>query len=297
MADDAIAEVAVVIVAYECRDELADLLGDLDHARAEIPLAVFVVDNASTDGTAKMVRDRFPWADLEASAENLGFGRANNHAFARTGAPYVLVLNPDTRITADAVRGMRDTLAADPAIGILSPRVVDDQGRDDPNTRRGFPTLWGTFCAVTGLARVLHGRASQRYTMGWVRPDQVADVEAVSGAAMFCRAEALRATHGFDERFFMYGEDIDLCLRTRAFGWRVLYWPLVTIVHLGGRSGMSARARRAWARSIGDLHRIHRPGWRGRLSGAVSDLAGRVLSAPALVSALRSRSRTEADTG
>ncbi len=289
--DDGSPEVAVVIVAFECRDELTDLLGDLDRVRTEMPVAVFLVDNASTDGTVGMVRERFAWVDLEASSENLGFGRANNHAFARTDAPYVLVLNPDTRITADALRGMRDAMEADPTIGILSPQVVDDLGRDDPNTRRGFPTLWGTFCAVTGLARVVPGRASQRYLMGWVAPDQVADVEAVSGAVMLCRAEALRATGGFDERFFMYGEDIDLCLRTAAFGWRVVYWPLVTVTHLGGRSGMSPRARRAWATSIGELHRIHRPGWRGRLSGAISDAAGWALSAPGRIAGLRHRAR------
>lgn len=285
--------VAVVIVSYACRDELADVLNDLDLIRAQEPIEVFVVDNASPDDTAQMVAERFPWVDLEASSDNLGFGRANNHAFSRTDAPYVLVLNPDTRITVDALRAMRDQMERDDSIGILSPRVQDADGRDDPNTRRGFPTLWGTFCAVTGLARRLRNRASQRYTMGWIAPYETAEVEAVSGAVMLCRADALRATRGFDERFFMYGEDIDLCLRTHAFGWRVLYWPQTTVIHLGGRSGMSPRARRAWATSIGDLHRMHRPGWRGRLSGAISDLAGRVLSAGVLVRMFRSRSRVE----
>lgn len=286
-------EVAVVVVSYACRDELRDVLDDLDRIRAEEPVSVHVVDNASPDDTAAMVRERHPWVDMEASAENLGFGRANNRAFARTDAPYVLVLNPDTRITSDALRAMRDAMESDATIGILSPRVVDAEGRDDPNARRGFPTLWSTFCTVTGLARVLPNRGSRRYTMGWIGPDQEADVEAVSGAVMLCRSEMLRATHGFDERFFMYGEDIDLCLRARAFGWRVHYWPRVTVTHLGGRSGMSPRARRAWATSIGDLHRIHRPGWRGRAGGAISDLAGRVLSAPALVNGFRSRSRRD----
>ena len=290
---DPVPAVAVVVVSYACRDELADLLSDLDDVRADEPIEVHVVDNASTDGTPAMVADRFPWVVLDASDENLGFGRANNRAFARTDAPFVLVLNPDTRLSAASLRAMREAMTRDPTIGILSPRVVDAEGRDDPNTRRGFPTLWGTFCAVTGLAGVLRDRASRRYTMGWIAPDEAADVEAVSGAVMLCRREVLDATGGFDERFFMYGEDIDICLRARAFGWRVHYWPGTTVLHLGGRSGMSPRARRAWATSIGDLHRIHRPGWRGRISGAISDLAGRALSAPALVSAFRSRSRRD----
>jgi len=285
-------DVSVVIVSYECRDELADLLTDLDRIRGDVPIEVLVVDNASTDGTSEMVRERFGWVDLDASSENPGFGRANNRAIRRATAPLVLVLNPDTRITSDALAAMRDEMRRAPSIGILSPRVVDDLGRDDPNTRRGFPTLWGTFCAVTGLARVLRNRASQRYTTGWLRPDEAGDVEAVSGACMLCRADVLAATGGFDERFFMYGEDIDLCLRARKLGWRVHYWPRVTVIHLGGRSGMSPRARRAWATSIGDLHRIHRPGWRGRVGGAVSDLAGRVLSSPLIVRAFRNRIRS-----
>lgn len=290
---DALPEVSVVIVSYMCRGELAALLDDLDGIRTDLPIEVLVVDNASTDGTPQMVNDHHLWVELEASTENLGFGRANNRAIRRAGAPLVLVLNPDTRLTTAALTAMRDEMRRDTSIGILSPRVVDDHGRDDPNTRRGFPTVWGTFCAVTGLTRVLRNRASQRYVQGWVRPDEAADVEAVSGAVMLCRADTLAATGGFDERFFMYGEDIDLCLRARKLGWRVRYWPGATVIHLGGRSGMSPRARRAWATSIGELHRLHRPGWRGRLGGTVSDLAGRVLSSPLLVAALRKRSRAQ----
>lgn len=269
---------SVVIVSYNCRDELLDLLGDLETARGVCALEVLVVDNASTDGTETAVRARHPWADFDQTGANLGFGRANNRAIARVRADTVALLNPDTRVTAAALEACVAELASQPGVGILSPRVADDQGRFDPNCKRGFPTIWSVLCHVTGLDRRLRGRASRRYTQGWVAEDQAGDVEAVSGAVMFCRADALRHVGGFDERFFMYGEDIDLCLRVRAAGWRVRYWPGATVIHLGGRSGMSPASRRAWARSIGDLHRIHRPGWRGRLAGRVSDLGGWVLA-------------------
>lgn len=271
-------ELSVVIVSYQCRDELLDLLGDLDAARAELPLEVLLVDNGSSDGTVASVGERFAWVDLRVRPDNPGFAIANNDAIRRARGRWVLVLNPDTRIGASALRGCRDELARDERIGILSPKVVGDDGRLDPNCRRGFPTVWSVFCHVTGLDRRLPGRSARRYTQGWLGEDEAADVEAVSGAVMFCRAEALAAVGGFDERFFMYGEDIDLCLRVARAGWRIRYWPGATVTHLGGRSGLSPKARRAWARSIGDLHRLHRPGWRGRLAGAVCDVGGWVIA-------------------
>lgn len=272
-------ELSVVIVSYECRDELLDALDDLQAVRAEVPLEVLLVDNGSTDGTVAAVGERFRWVDVRVRPDNPGFAVANNDAIRRARGRWVLILNPDTRIGAAAVRACLDELARDARVGILSPKVVGDDGRLDPNCRRGFPTVWSVFCHVTGLERRLGGRRSRRYTQGWLGEDEAGDVEAVSGAVMFCRADALAAVGGFDERFFMYGEDIDLCLRVARAGWRVRYWPGATITHLGGRSGMSPRARRAWARSIGDLHRLHYPGWRGRVGGWVCDVGGRVLSA------------------
>lgn len=282
---------SVVIVSYECRGHLLDLLADLEVVRAAIPIDVHVVDNASTDQTPDAVRREFPWVDLDASAENLGFGRANNRAIARATGDVILLLNPDTRIDAPTIIACVDQLRRHPTVGILSPRVVDEAGRLDPNCRRGFPTIWGVFCHVTGLDRVLTDRRSRRYSVGWVGEFDVADVEAVSGAVMFCRANPLHALGGFDERFFMYGEDLDLCLRMGEHGWRVQYWPKATVVHLGGRSGMTVRSRIAWARSIGDLHRYHRPGWDGRLGGLAADAAGGALAMMRIVTDVAARVR------
>lgn len=286
---------SVVIVSYQCRDHLLDTLGDLEAARTQLPMQVLVVDNASTDGTPEAVAELHPWVELEASPTNDGFGTANNRAIAQATGDVILLLNPDTRVTADALLDCVNELWADPTIGVLSPRVDDEFGRLDPNCRRGFPTLWGVFCHVTRLDRVLRGHRSRRYTYGWVADDEVADVEAVSGAVMFCRADVLHQLGGFDERFFMYGEDVDLCLRVVESGWRVRYWPRARVVHLGGKSGMTIRSRVAWARSIGDLHRFHRPGWDGRIGGLVADGAGAVLALMRGVSDVAQRGRERRD--
>jgi hypothetical protein len=272
-------ELSVVTVTYECRRHALALLDDLAAAREALALEVLVVDNASTDGTVAAIRALHPWVDVDAGAANVGFGAANNRAIARVRAPVVALLNPDTRVGPGALAACAAELARDPSVGILTPRVVDGDGRFDRRCMRGFPTLWGVACHVSGADRLLRDRRSRRYTQGWLPDDRPADVEAVSGAVMFARAVALRAVGGFDERFFMYGEDIDLCLRVARAGWRVRYWPGATVTHTGGGSGWTPASRAAWARAIGDLHRVHRPGVMGRIAGGACDLGGRLLDA------------------
>lgn len=252
-------DLSVVTVTYECRAHVLALLEDLASARDELALEVLVVDNASGDGTVGAIRSAHPWVQVEALPENAGFGRANNRALVRARAPYVALLNPDTRVPAGALGACVGELRRTPEVGILSPRVVDADGGFDRRCMRGFPTVWSVACHVTHLDRVLRDRRSGRYTQRWLADDRPADVEAVSGAVMFARADALRAVAGFDERFFMYGEDLDLCLRVGAAGWRVRYWPGATITHLGRGSGWTAESRRAWIGALGELHRTHRP--------------------------------------
>jgi hypothetical protein len=271
-------DLAIVIVSHECREHLLTCLADLDSARSTLALEAFVVDNASTDGTADAVRGRFPWVECEALDENVGFARANNRALARVRADLIVLLNPDTRVSSAALAACVRELRRRPDVGILGPRVIDGDGSFDRRCTRGFPTLWSVACHVAGVEAALHDPWSGRYTQRWLAHNLPADVEAISGAVMICRTAAIRAVGGLDERFFMYGEDIDLCLRVRRAGWRVVYWPGAEITHLGGGSGTNPRSRAAWAAAIGDLHRIHRPGFRGRGAGLACDIVGTILS-------------------
>jgi GT2 family glycosyltransferase len=267
-------DLSIVIVTYECRPYVLDLLGDLAAARDALSLEVFVVDNASTDGTVDAIRAAHLWIDVDAQAENVGFGKANNRAIPRAQADTILLLNPDTRVTAEALTACVDELRRCPDVGILTPRVVDEHGVFDRRCMRGFPTLWGVFCHVTKLDKVLRDRASGRYLQRWLSETDPADVESVSGAVMFARADALAQVGGFDERFFMYGEDIDLCLRIADAGWRVRYCPGVEITHLGGRAGENPVAQRAWSQALGELQRSHRPGKRGLMTALAFDRTG-----------------------
>ena len=275
-------ELSVVIVSYRCADLLDECLASLDANRGDVHMEVEVVDNASGDGTADVGR-RHRWVTTTELAENVGFARANNMAMDRARGRAVLVLNPDTVVPAGALRACLDELWRDSSVGLLTPRLADREGRLDRRCHRGFPTLWSSFCYFTTLDRVFHDPRSQRYTLGNIPEDQATDVEAVSGAFMLMPNSAMREVGGFDEQFFMYAEDIDLSLRFIEAGYRVRYWPGVTVVHVGAGSNVAgerpAAANAAYFRTMAPFVRKHRKGVRGALLALTVWITGEALLA------------------
>jgi GT2 family glycosyltransferase len=272
-------EVSVVVVSYRCADHLGACLDSLAQHH-DVAHEVIVVDNASSDGTAEVARGRPGVALIERNA-NGGFARAANAGMSRATGRAVLVLNPDAVVPAGALRACLDALWAEPGLGVLTPRVVDGHGTLDARCHRRFPTAWSAACFMTGLDRLLPWRGAQDYLMRYLPDDRPADVDAVSGAFMLMRTDALHEVGGFDQQFFMYAEDIDLCMRFRAAGWRVGYRPVATVVHVGGGSGAGGRrtpaADAAAFRTMAPLIRKHRPGWRGAALTLLALLAGEAL--------------------
>ncbi len=275
-------ELSVIIVSYRCADLLDECLTSLAANRGDVDMEVEVVDNASGDDTAEVSR-RHAWVTTTALDENLGFAKANNQAMDRARGRAVLVLNPDTVVPPGALRACLDELWRDPSVGLLTPRLVDREGRLDRRCHRGFPTLWSSFCYFTTLDRYLKGPRSRRYTMGHIPEDQAADVEAVSGAFMLMPADALRVVGGFDEQFFMYAEDIDLSLRFIEHGYRVRYWPGVDVVHVGAGSNVAGQrppaANAAYFRTMAPFVRKHRKGLHGVALGTTVWVAGETMLA------------------
>ena len=272
-------EVSVVVVSYRCADHLGACLDSLAQHH-DVAHEVIVVDNASGDGTAEVARGRPGVALIERNA-NGGFARAANAGMSRATGRAVLVLNPDAVVPPGALRVCLDALWAEPGLGVLSPRVVDGHGTLDGRCHRRFPTAWSAACFMTGLDRLLPWRGAQDYLMRYLPDDRPADVDAVSGAFMLMRADALHEVGGFDQQFFMYAEDIDLCMRFRAAGWRVGYRPVATVVHVGGGSGAGGRrtpaADAAAFRTMAPLIRKHRPGARGTVLALLAFLTGEAL--------------------
>ena len=238
-------ELSVVIVAYRCRELLLDCLASLRPEAQGMTLEVIVVDNASGDGSVEAVRATHPWVRLLPLDANVGFARANNHGLRVARGAHVLLLNPDTLLPPGALAACLRELARRPQVGMLGCKLVRPDGTLDHACKRGFPTPASALWHFLGLTRLFPGSPRfARYTAGHVAPDDTATVDAVNGAFMLVRRAALEEVGPLDERFWMYGEDLDWCRRFWAHGWDVLYWPGVTVVHVKGGSASSTRA---WA--------------------------------------------------
>ena len=228
--------VDVVIVSFRCRELLRACLASLREHGPRAGARIWVVENASGDGTAGLVRERFPDVELIEPGRNIGFAAANNAAIRRGRAPYVLVLNPDTRLTPGALDRMLELMESRPEVGIAGCRLEREDGTFDHAARRSFPTPLGALAHFTRVGR----RPDARPSLAQYRAPSVerGPVDAVNGAFMLIRRDALEEVGLFDEGYWLYMEDLDLCYRFAKAGWTVWYEPDVTVVHLkGGSSG------------------------------------------------------------
>ena len=230
-------DLSVVIVSYNVRRFLEQALRSVFAALEGLEGEVWVVDNASSDGSAQMVREQFPQVKLIANRENVGFARANNQAVERARGRYVLLLNPDTVVRQDTFRVMVRFMDEHPEAGAAGCKVLNPNGTLQLACRRGFPTPMVAFYKIVGLSALFpKSQRFGRYNMTYLDPDQVAEVDAVSGSFMMVRREVVEKVGTLDPEFFMYGEDIDWCYRIQQAGWKVYYLPHTEIVHFKGES-------------------------------------------------------------
>jgi GT2 family glycosyltransferase len=256
----------VVIVAYRCRDLLRTCLGSLLAGRPDREMTVFVVDNASGDGTPEMVRATFPELTLLVNDRNLGFSAANNLAIRLGSADYVLVLNPDTELVPGALERLCELMDADPSIGVVGPALVRADGSPDHAARRSFPTPLSALGHFSGIGRRRRAGALGAYTA----PDVSGPVDAVNGAFMLIRRAALEQVGDFDEGYWMYMEDLDLCYRFAEAGWITWYEPSVTVGHQkAGSSGKHRSLRLNYAFHRG-MYRFYRTHYASRRSAIVN---------------------------
>jgi len=203
-----------------------------------------VVDNASTDDSAAMVRREFPWVRLLSNQSNRGFTAANNQGISCSTGRYLLLLNPDTEVVGDALSTMLSYMESHPDIGLLGPQLRYNDGTLQ-SSRRRFPTLATAFVESTILQGLFaHSPILQRYYMLDTPDDATQDVDWVVGAAMLVRRQVVDQVGGMDEAFFMYSEELDWCRRIKEAGWRVIYFPQACIVHHEGKSSEQALALR-----------------------------------------------------
>jgi len=266
-------DLSVVVVNYNTKDCLLDCLRSVFAAIDGTSIEVFVVDNASTDGSVAAVRQEFPVVHLLVNENNVGFARANNRALRQAQGTDVLLLNPDTIVKPGAVATLQAALRDLPGAVAVGPKVVRPDGRLDLACRRSFPRPSVALARLSGLSRVFKGsRWAGRYNRTYEDPDQMGEIDAGTAAAMCFRRSALEEVQFFDEAFFMYGEDLDLCFRLKARGGRVYYVPAAVVVHFKGASSrQQPRAMlREFHRAMWLFYRKHyASGWRGTLSPLV----------------------------
>jgi GT2 family glycosyltransferase len=226
-------DVTVSIVNWNTRDELRECLKSVLAQDGSVRLEVIVVDNASPDDSVEMVQAEF--ADkvtLIVNQSNRGFGAAQNQSIGHSPGPYVFLINPDSRMLgADLLRRMVGYMDANPAIGILGPRILNPDGTLQFSARR-FPPMFAGLFRHTLLGRLFpRNRFVRGYLMSDNPHDSIMDVDWLSGSALMVRREMLDRIGTFDERFHMYCEDVDLCKRAHEAGWRVVYYPEVEVSH------------------------------------------------------------------
>jgi hypothetical protein len=250
---------AIVIVSYNVRDELDACLRSLAADAAASP-HVCVVDNGSTDGTPQMVRERWPGVQLIEPGENLGFARGNNVGIRATTSELVLLLNPDTLVPPGTVATLAQHLRASPDAAAAGPRLVDQDGAPELSFGWSIGPLGELRQkAILSLYDRRVGAAVRRVER-WTR--EPGPREWLSGACLLVRRADLEAAGLLDERFFMYTEDVDLCVSLRAMGRRILFVPEAQVTHLRGRSaGRNPQTERLRRQSQLAYYAKHHPGW------------------------------------
>jgi hypothetical protein len=262
--------VDVVIVAFHAHDSLRRCLESLAaHPPAQDELRVIVVDNGRDAETAGLVRHVLPAAETIDPGGNIGFGRASNLAIRRGSDEHVLILNPDAEICDGTLDRLVHVLAEHADVGMVGPELVRADGSLDHAARRSFPTPLSALGHFTGVGRRLRGGPLAAYRAPGVT---AGPVDAVNGAFMLCRRTALEEVGLFDEGYWMYMEDLDLCYRLRQAGWLTWYEPAARALHIKhGTSGAFRSPRLVWAFHYG-MYRFYRTHYAPHRSRVLSAL-------------------------
>ncbi|MDM8569565.1 glycosyltransferase family 2 protein, partial [Thiotrichales bacterium HSG1] len=232
-------QISIIIVSFNTCDLLRDCLNTLFKEAGNVSYETLVIDNASKDNSAVMVATEFPDIKLIRSTKNLGFAAANNLGFAQAQGDYVVLLNSDAFLQPHALERSLTYMQANPKIGIGGARLTNQDGSWQPSARM-FPSLLNHFLVISGLAnKYPQSKFFGRMDRTWANTEEAASIDWVPGAFSIMPHKILEKVGYFDERFFLYCEEVDLCKRFKTAGYEVYYWPDVTVIHLGGESSKS----------------------------------------------------------
>jgi GT2 family glycosyltransferase len=223
--------VSALIVSHNAKDLLLQCVQAVV-ASADVPVEVVVVDNDSSDGSAAAIAAEYPQATVLIQERDLGFGRAANVGLERCTGRFILLLNPDVTMDLQSIGRLADFLLTRPDAGAVGPRLLNPNGTPDPEARRAFPLPSTMFYRTIGLSKIFpKSPRFGRHNMGHLDETDVHEIDAASADCLMLRRAALDRVGFFDPRYFMYGEDIDLCYRLKLGGWKVFYLPTAGAIH------------------------------------------------------------------
>jgi GT2 family glycosyltransferase len=230
-------DLSIIIVNYNVKEFLKNLLDSIHKASQSLQVEIIVVDNASDDGSVEMLKEKFPDVILIENKINLGFGKANNIALQIAKGKYFLLINPDTLVAEDTFIKMINFLNENQDVGMAGCKILNPDGTLQLACRRSFPNPWTAFTKVTGLSTLFpKSKLFARYNLTYLDENQTYEVDAISGSFMMLKKEVYEKVGGFDEQFFMYGEDLDLCYRIQKAGYKIYYLHTTQIIHYKGES-------------------------------------------------------------
>ncbi|MFA6448172.1 MAG: glycosyltransferase family 2 protein [bacterium] len=235
-------DLTIIIVNYNMKGLVSECLASLGKLQSEVSFEVIFIDNTSSDGSVDAVRQAFPWVSVIANTENAGFAKACNQGVALAQGDYILFLNPDTEMPQGALDSMIDFFVKNPKAGIIGCRTLNADGSEEPSVYR-YPTLARTFIDTFYLGKLLGGYE--------VKPGAITrdtEVEVICGACLLIRRSVIDQVGSFDEEFWMYGEDVELCYRAARAGWKIFYLYSCAIIHKRGQRHLGEDAYHDLAR-------------------------------------------------
>jgi hypothetical protein len=230
-------DLSIIIVNYNVKEFLQNLIHSIEKASTNLTKEIIIIDNASDDGSVEFIKEKFPQIKLIANQTNLGFGKANNIGLKQAAGKYILLINPDTLVAEDTFEKMIKFFESNKNVGLAGCKILNPDGSLQLACRRSFPGPWTSFTKVTGLSTLFpKSKIFARYNLTYLDENKSYEVDAISGSFMMMRKEVYEKVGGFDEQFFMYGEDLDLCYRIQKAGYKVFYVHSTQIIHYKGES-------------------------------------------------------------
>jgi GT2 family glycosyltransferase len=239
-------DLSIITVTWNSEEFIRNCLDSISLSLGNLASEVIVVDNGSSDQTAKIVEELYPQVNLIQNKKNLGYAKANNQGIEEATGEYILLLNPDTQVLEDALSLMCEFMEQNPKVGALGPKLLNPDKSVQPS-RREFPTFSTLIWEFSGLSRLFpKSRVFGKWKMGYFDFDETREVDQPMGSCLMLRRETLEDVGIFDENFGMFFNDVDLCFRIKKKGWKIYFYPEAKVIHHKGASTSKVKARMIW---------------------------------------------------